>query len=118
MKWDNPQPQQPGTEDNQEQRQRRDSITSNISSESFVEIEDVFGEKERYRPDVITESQYYEIKAKAKLEAAHNAKQIVFAEDAIRQQFIKEQGLLSDDESVVFSEGEQEDLEDVPPATA
>lgn len=59
VKWDNPQLQphpQPGSEDKQEQRQRRDSITSSISSESFVEIEDAFGEKERYRPDVITES--------------------------------------------------------------
>lgn len=41
---------------------------------SFVEIVDMFGEKIKVKPDVITESQYVEMKKKAKYEAEEKAR--------------------------------------------
>lgn len=66
-----------------------DNKGNDEEEESFVEIEDVFGEKEKYWPDEISESQYKEIKEKAKREASELAKNIVFAEDKIKREFME-----------------------------
>lgn len=55
------------------------------NEESFIEIEDGFGETTKYRPDVITQSQYLAIKEKAREEARMQAEQMVFAEDKIKK---------------------------------
>lgn len=80
--------------------------------QSFVEIEDAFGEKEKYYPDEITESQYKEIKAKAKREASELAKNMVFAEDKIKREFMEQQGLLLSEENSILSEEMNEEMKD------
>lgn len=63
--------------------------TENDIEDSFIEIEDGFGERTKYRPDVITQSQYLAIN-KAREEARIQAQHIVFAEEKIKKQFIIE----------------------------
>jgi len=85
--------------------------------ESFVEIEDVFGEKEKYYPDEITESQYKEIKEKAKREASEFAKNIVFAEDKVKREFMEQQGLLSEENSILSEEMNEEMKDELDAST-
>ncbi|EAS07461.1 IQ calmodulin-binding motif protein (macronuclear) [Tetrahymena thermophila SB210] len=71
---------------------------------SFVEIVDMFGEVVKVKPDIITESQYIEMKKKALLEREQKAKEIVFAEEKIKREFMAQEGLLSDEDSIMSQE--------------